>query len=95
MPCTPKFLVYLVVFCFAKRCPKQNTVARFKSKNLSPQNFVLATPLVAVDLFHNSLQIRLIQDAPTQACSVQTSTNAYFRNCQCVFTIFEKTVYIK
>jgi len=27
-----KFLVYLVILCFDRRCPKQNTVARLKSQ---------------------------------------------------------------
>jgi len=31
----PKFLVYLVVLCFERWCPKQNTVARLKSKYFS------------------------------------------------------------
>jgi len=29
-PCPPKFLAYLVVLCFERRCPKPNTVARSK-----------------------------------------------------------------
>jgi len=41
----PKFLAYLVVLCFEKRCPKQNTVARLKSKYLSQKKFGLATLL--------------------------------------------------
>ena len=32
----PQFLAYLVVLCFEKRCPEQNTVARLKSKYLAP-----------------------------------------------------------
>jgi len=35
---SPKiFLAYLVVLCFERRCPKQNTVARLKSKYLAPK----------------------------------------------------------
>jgi len=30
------FLAYLVILCFERRCPKQNTVARLKSKFLAP-----------------------------------------------------------
>jgi len=32
----PKFLAYLVGFCFERRYPKTNTVARLKSKLLTP-----------------------------------------------------------
>jgi len=32
-----KFLAYLVILCVERRCPKQNSVARLKSKTLSPQ----------------------------------------------------------
>jgi len=31
------FLAYLLTFCFERRCPKQNTVARIKSNDLAPQ----------------------------------------------------------
>ena len=34
-----KFLACLVVLCFERRFPKQNTVARLKSKYLPPKNF--------------------------------------------------------
>jgi len=37
-PWPPRFLTYLVVLCFERRCPKPNTLAR-------SQNFGLATPL--------------------------------------------------
>jgi len=33
---TPKFLAYLVILCFERRCPKHNTVARLKSKDFPP-----------------------------------------------------------
>jgi len=32
----PKFLAYLVILCFERRYPKQNTVARLTSKELPP-----------------------------------------------------------
>jgi len=35
----PKFLAFLVILCFEKRCPKLNTVARLKSKDLPPKIF--------------------------------------------------------
>jgi len=35
----PKLLVYLVISCFKRRCPKQNIVARLKSKDLAPRKF--------------------------------------------------------
>jgi len=35
-----KFLAYLVVLCFERRCPKQNTVAHLKSKYLAPPNIL-------------------------------------------------------
>jgi len=46
-PCPlPKFLAYVVILCFERRCPKQNTVARLKSNILTaPQMIGLATPL--------------------------------------------------
>jgi len=31
----PNFLEYLVISCFERRCPKLNTVARLKSKDLA------------------------------------------------------------
>ena len=34
-----KFLENLVILCFGRRCPKQNTVASLKSKILAPQKF--------------------------------------------------------
>jgi len=34
-----KFLAYLVILCFERRCPKQNTAARLRAKYLAPQNF--------------------------------------------------------
>ena len=33
---TPKFLAFLVILCFERQCPKQNTVARLKSTDLFP-----------------------------------------------------------
>jgi len=44
---TPQILAYLVISCFERRYPKQNTVARLKLKFLPPSIFRLATPLVA------------------------------------------------
>jgi len=46
----PQFLKYLVILCFERRCPKQNTVASLKSNIRHPnfwppKNFGLATPL--------------------------------------------------
>jgi len=35
----PKFLEYLVILCFQRRYPKQNTVTCLKSNNLAPSNF--------------------------------------------------------
>jgi len=35
----PKYLAYLVILCFERRYPKQNTVARLKSKILAPPKF--------------------------------------------------------
>jgi len=42
-----KFLepIVLVILCFEKRYPKENTVARLKSNILAPQIFGLATPM--------------------------------------------------
>ena len=34
----PKFLIYLIVLCFERQCPKQNAVARLRSK-YSPTQF--------------------------------------------------------
>jgi len=34
----PKFLAYLVNLCFERQCPKQNAVARLKSKFATPKN---------------------------------------------------------
>jgi len=42
---SPKFLAYPVIWCHERRCRKQNTVARLKTKYLPPQNFGLATLL--------------------------------------------------
>ena len=43
-PFPSKFLAYLVILCFDRQCPEQNTVAPFKSKYLAPQkNLGLAT----------------------------------------------------
>jgi len=36
-----KFLTYLVIFCFERRCLKQNTPARLKSKYVVPPKFWL------------------------------------------------------
>jgi len=36
----PKFLAYLVILCSERQCPKQNTVARLKSKYLAPQKIL-------------------------------------------------------
>ena len=38
-PCPKNFLAYLVVLCFERRCLKQNTVARLKSKIFAPPKF--------------------------------------------------------
>jgi len=45
---SPKFLAYLVILYLERRCRKQNTVARLKSKNLCPPKkfFGLATLLL-------------------------------------------------
>ena len=40
-----KFLEYIVVLCFERRYPKQNSFFRLKSNILVPQIFVLATLL--------------------------------------------------
>jgi len=40
-----KFLAFLIILCFERRCRKQNTVARLKSKDLPGQFCGLATPL--------------------------------------------------
>jgi len=34
-----KLLAYLVVLSFKRQCPKQNTVARLKSKGLAQKRF--------------------------------------------------------
>jgi len=47
-PWLQNILTRLVILCFEKRCPKQNTVARLKSKDFPPQNFGLATPLILI-----------------------------------------------
>jgi len=41
----PTFLAYLVILCFEKRCPKQNTVSYLKSNDWPPTNFGLTTSL--------------------------------------------------
>ena len=55
----PKILGYLVVLCFERRCPKPNTVARFKSQNIWPlptfrAGYVTGHPQT---LEHNSLVV--------------------------------------
>ena len=35
----PKLLAFLAILCFERRCPKQNTVARLKSRYFSQQKF--------------------------------------------------------
>jgi len=37
--CPPKLVAYLVILCFERRCPKQNTVARLKSIDFPPKKF--------------------------------------------------------
>jgi len=44
-PFPPKCLAFLVISCFERRCRKQNTIARLKSKHFPPQICGLATPL--------------------------------------------------
>ena len=47
---SPKFLAYLVILWFARRRPKQKTVAGLKSKDLTPQKqFGLAKPLPQIE----------------------------------------------
>ena len=43
-----QILAYLIILCFERRCPKQNTVARLKSKILPLTNF-LAPPKIWAD----------------------------------------------
>jgi len=51
----PKLLACLVILCFERRCPKQNIVARLKSKDLHPpKNFGLTTPLRRKDFFRGN-----------------------------------------
>jgi len=38
-PCLSKVLAHLVILCFEKRRPKQNTVARLKSNLLAPKMY--------------------------------------------------------
>jgi len=48
----PKFLEYLLILCFERRCPKQNTADRPKSKVLAPPKiFGLATTLFTSLIF--------------------------------------------
>jgi len=42
---TPKFLENIVILCFERRFPKQNSVISLKSNILAPQIFGLATAL--------------------------------------------------
>jgi len=44
---SPKCSEYLVILCFERRCPKQNTLARQSKNPTSPQKkyFGLPTPL--------------------------------------------------
>jgi len=44
-----RVLAYLVIFCVERRGLKQNTVTCKKSKDMPPQNFGLATPLMPVE----------------------------------------------
>ena len=46
-PWPPKFLRYLIILCFEKWCPKQNTVSLPKSTIFPQKNFGLATPLLS------------------------------------------------
>jgi len=39
----PKFLAYLVILCFDRQCPEQNTVARLKSKYLASRKNLACT----------------------------------------------------
>ena len=55
--CPHTFLAYLVVLCFERRCPKQNTVARWKSKYLPPKHFGLATPLDIIQLIGSIISL--------------------------------------
>jgi len=66
-----QILAYLVVLCFTGRCPKQNTVARFKPKHLAPPKFLAgyATGCVAVKL-RRSQKLQSVQVFATPACSV-------------------------
>ena len=51
-----KVLAYLVILWFERWCPKQNTVARFKSKNLAPQKFCAGCACI----FPHVFRIRMI-----------------------------------
>jgi len=45
VPFPSKFSAHIVILCFEKRYPKQNSVIRLKSNILTPQIFGLATLL--------------------------------------------------
>jgi len=47
----PKFLAYLVILCFDRQCPEQNTVARLKSKYLAPRKKFGLAALLPVTTF--------------------------------------------
>jgi len=56
----PQFLAYLVILCFERRYPKQNTVTRLKSKILDSPAFL---PLQNFGLRHWSAQMRSVEDS--------------------------------
>jgi len=43
-PCPPKFLENIVIFCFERRCSRQNSVIRLKSNILAPSKFFRPPP---------------------------------------------------
>jgi len=49
----PKFLEVVVIFCFGRRCFKQNSVIRLKSNICPPKVYSLATPLHLILLINN------------------------------------------
>jgi len=54
----PKFLAYIVILCFERRCPKQNSVIRLKSKNFAPHPQILGCLRLWMT-FRSSLSLHL------------------------------------
>ena len=52
-PCPPKFAANVIILCFDRRYPKQNTVPHLKSNILARQSLCLASSLPRVERLAN------------------------------------------